>query len=84
MPLTQTGARARILRGALKLIEHPLVRQLVESFESTAPPPARLTPEATGHIPLDGEHPIERVVAIDGGQGPQYNLVRREEAITAR
>jgi hypothetical protein len=68
--------------GHLSLIGHPVVRQLVESFESTAPTPETSLPPKTGSIELQFETSIERIITIDGGEGPQTNPVRQEKAIT--
>jgi len=68
--------------GHLKLINHPLITNLISQFEEPELPPATSYPHRTGTVDLGAEGRLERVVTIDGGQATVPNAYRPEKQLS--
>ena len=68
--------------GHLKLINHPLVTNLISQFEKPELPPTTSYPPKTGTVIMDPDKCLERIVTIDGGQVVVPNKYRPEKQVS--
>jgi len=67
--------------GQLRIINDPVLQGIIKSFEAIGPSAGAPLVTVSGHVDLQTESAIRRVVVIDGGEALIPNPIRRERAL---
>lgn len=68
--------------GHLKIINHPLITQIIQQFEETDLPSIYQKQGITGNIDFSKKTTLERIITIDGGQATIPNEYRPEKQLS--
>lgn len=67
--------------GHVKLIQDPLIQNIIEAFEDWTKPGQGVLPPVTGKLDLTGECQITQVITVDGGHQAVPNIARPERQV---
>lgn len=67
--------------GQLRIINDPVLQGIIKSFEASGPTAGAPLVSVSGHIDLDTDCAIRRIIVIDGGEALIPNPIRRERAL---
>lgn len=67
--------------GHVKLIQDPMIQQMIQAFEDWRPPTEGEIPTPTGQLELDADCPIDQIITVDGSHQPVPNIARPERQV---